>query len=139
MGQTEATRQGDWLTPPRAGQISVYSVTSTTASQDLRLCGQQTPNISSPTQQVPGLPGHYVALQADGGDVYIITGPTAASVTGANAPSSTAAGTNATGGCVKIPSGFTAQFKPSVTLDWFLGYVTSAGNTATIRIFQVGP
>jgi hypothetical protein len=140
-GQTEATRQSDFITPPRAGQIAAIAVTSTAGSQDLRLCGQQTVSMANANQQAaqatPGLPGHYATFEADGGDIYVLFGPTLASVTGGNVPVIATTGVNAAGACFKIPSGQNIQCKLEVTTDLFIGFITSA--TATLRIAQSSP
>jgi hypothetical protein len=148
MGETEATRQYHFETPPRAGFLASLAVTNAAASQDLRLIGNQTGNMAQTNQALPtGLPGHRVELFADGGDVYVIFGPTAASVSAGNAPVIATNGVNVAGVCMKIPTGTRVKYKlepspqgpnaPAIptTGDNFVGYITTA--TAQLRIAQV--
>lgn len=132
MGQSEATRQSDFIIAPVSGQISVFT-TGAAASQDLRLCGLQASANDSQPNPV-GLIGKFASFQADGVDVYVKFGPTAASVTTGNAPVPSAVGVNAAGGCFKIPDGavLAAKLRPGV--DLFIGYMS--GSAGQLRIVQ---
>lgn len=120
----------DWqannAVPPRAGLVSVLATSTTAASQDLRLCGNQSLNATNnATEQPAGLPGHWVRFEAVTADCGIVLGPTSASVTGGNVPSLAASGVNATGACVRIPAGQYREFRLAQGVDVFLGYVAS--------------
>ncbi|HEY6783598.1 MAG TPA: hypothetical protein VI159_01530 [Gemmatimonadales bacterium] len=138
MPQIEATRQADFITPPRAGQITALAVTTVAASASLLTMGNQTANQANANTLNIGLPGHYITLYADGGDVYILFGPDQASVSSGNAPSPTATGANATGACFVIPTGVAMNVRPESNVDQWIGYVTKTG-TATLRIAQTSP
>ena len=140
MSQTEATRQSDWILPPRAGKMAVLSATSTPVSIDLRTIGTTTDTFASADGNHPyGPVGHYVSLYADGGDVYVNFGSTSGSVTGANVPDPTVTGVNAAKGCWKILKDTALQVKLAVGQDLYCGYACASGVTATLRIVQSSP
>jgi hypothetical protein len=134
MGESRATVQSNFITPPRAAQCAALAVTTTAANQDLRLIGLQTPDITTSNPgPVVGLPGHFARFFADGGDVYLLFSP--AALAGGNVPASATTGVNAAGVCAKIASGTFEDFKLEMGVDNFVNYVTASG-TATLRIFQ---
>lgn len=104
MGQTEATRQSDWISPPYTDssgkfQGAAIAVTSTAAFIDLTTV----PGIPSNWPIIPGtgfeppgnvfwpsILGGYIRLLARGSNVWVNFGQASAHVIGANAPLSTA-------------------------------------------------
>lgn len=104
MGQTEATRQSDWISPPYTDstgkfQGAAIAVTSTAAFIDLTTVPAipaNWPNVPGTTFQPPGatfqvnILAGYFRLLATGGDVYVNFGQASAHVSGANAPLATA-------------------------------------------------
>ncbi|MBV9311546.1 MAG: hypothetical protein JOZ73_11975 [Solirubrobacterales bacterium] len=102
--------------------------------------------------------GHYISLVAEGGDVYVLFGPTNASVTGANVPNPATTGSaqaGTVGLCQYIPAGrelpihlprgpgregplSNAPALGGASPMRFLAYVTKSG-TATLRIHQSSP
>lgn len=144
----------------RAGTVAVVAVSASASVVDLSglpggigpttaMSAQQTnpaiptaPSsaLSGPTTSVqplinpPGFVGHWVKLVADGADVGFITGPTSASVSGANAPTlATTGGATVAGTCDRIFAGTTWQFLVKGD-DRYLGVVGSAGGS--LRIVQ---
>lgn len=146
---------------PRAGKGIVAAVTAVASSVDLTAGGEQSgseafamnasPGAGGPTvansvsgggtaQALPqvnpkGNVARWVDITADGVDIGIVSGPTAASVTGANAPVLATNGNGAAGTCARI---FAGQTQPFYVLpdDRFLGLVgTGAGQ---IRIWPSG-
>lgn len=137
-GESQQTRQLNFVGPPRAGLISTFAVTTTAGVIDLSKLDNQTKNLGQPKTMTVGANGTYVSFFADGGDVYINVGETNASVSGANAPLPTAtAGINIAQGCWKIPSGTTFRIicVSGDHPDQFVGYVT-ATSTATLRVYR---
>ena len=165
MGQTEATRQSDWLLPAcvdASGNPNCVAVSVTTSAAALDLTTRPVPpgfydaHIAAVE---PNPLGHYVNFQAQGGDVYLIFGPTFASVTAGNVPvpgttntvsNSTGAVTMAKGVCIWVPQGQTLGAKLPVGNEAtpnqygkaspfrFVAYVTATG-TATLRVWQSSP
>lgn len=108
----------------------------------------------------PNPTGHFLFMEADGTDVYIVFGPSKASVSAGNAPLSSAVSTvDANGvltqvaqGCLKLVNGTFYRFLlPANTgtrddsdvgtlspARW-LGFVTASGTTGTLRIYQGSP
>lgn len=111
MGQTEATRQSDWISPPYTDssgkfQGAAIAVTSTAAYIDLTTVPgipSNWPNVSGTTFQPPGnvfhpsVIGGYIRMLAKGSNVWVNFGQASGHVTGANAPLSTAVTTVAAG------------------------------------------
>lgn len=102
---------------------------------------QGSTGLGAPPGQPQGLCGVFVEIYADGGDVGVVFGSTAASVTAGNAPSLTAAGsvtsneyTGTAGTCHRIPSGQSERFLTQVGQDNFLAWVGAAAGF--IRIHQ---
>lgn len=183
-GQTEATRQSDWISPPMVGTDGKFAgaalaVTSTASYVDLTtvpavpaqwggVASGTTGWLPPGTTYQPNALGGYIDLYADGGDVYILTGPSAASVSAANVPNpattntvTTGTLTTAVGACICIPAGTRLTFKPfwgpfmapgaggnsapaggsqgQNSPNRFLAFVTKAGVTATLRIYASSP
>lgn len=143
--QTEATRQSDFIRPPRAGQVANVTVSTSPASQDLSLIGYLVMDMSNmdkepaAAQTLPnayGLIGHYITIYADGADLGVLFGATQAAVTTTNAPVFATTGVNVAGACMRIPAGQERCFKITESDRW-LGVVGSAGGTA--RICQSSP
>lgn len=165
MGQTEATRQSDFLIPANVdanGNPNCVSVAVTTSAGALDITtiplptGVYDPHIAAVT---PNPLGRYINFQAQGGDVYLIFGPTFASVTSGNKPvpgtnntvnGSTGAVTMAKGVCIWVPQGQTLgcklpQGNTSVPNQYgvlsyfrFVAYVTATGS-AVLRVWQSSP
>lgn len=127
MQLPEATRQADCILPPRAGQVSAFSVSTTSASTDLRTIGNQTARADNAGNKRLGIARQYVRIFADGGTVYVLFGSTAPTVN----PGAT--GANAAGVATPIYSGTYQDFWVAEGIDNFVAYATASG-TATIRI-----
>ena len=151
MSFPEATSQYFARTPPRASQLaapgSVAPIAVSVAAGALNLSTTfvQAAGPSSWGTQTNGLCGTRLILEADGADIGIACATNAADVTGANAPSLTAAGSLSTdgnyaytpppvGGCFRIFAGTSIEFIPQVGIDVFLAFVGS-GN-GFLRIYQ---
>ena len=136
-GQTEATRQADFIFPPLAGYCYASALSAATAiSLDLSTIGPQA-GTSSPAgggavQAPGGLVGHYGHFFADGSaNVYAVFGSTQASVTGGNAPVTASTGANVAGVCFPLPSNTVAPFKITPATRW-AGFISTG--TPTLRI-----
>ncbi len=129
-GQTEATRQSDYITPPRKGSISVVAVTSTSSATTMATYGQTA--WGDGTANGPSYGSHYWSFQADGGDVYIAFDDLTLTV------DNTATGALAATACIKIPVNTTLQVKLNPATDVFIAVKTASG-TATLRIWQSSP
>lgn len=99
-GQAEATRQSDFITPACARSSDSKSnqyalaVTTTAVTVDMAsLLGLPADWGNTQAADNPNPLGHYVDLVAIGGDVYVLFGPTPASVEGANVPNPAATNT----------------------------------------------
>ena len=137
MTQARVSVLADFIVPPRAGQISVLAVTSSAASQDLRLLGNQTGNMGAANTQTTGAPGHYVTFLADTEDVYVNFGVSQAAVTTANAPVIATTGVNAASACFRIVKDTQLQVFLEAGVDNFIGYI-GAGN-GNLRVFISSP
>ena len=126
MGQSECTRQSDYILPPRKGAISVVAVTSTSAASTMATYGQ--------TALTSGVNygSHYWSFQADGTDVYIAFSTATLTV------DDTATGALAATLCAKIPNGTTLQVKLNPATDIYLACKTATG-TANLRIWPSSP
>lgn len=141
---SESQSQSDFITPPRAGETTCISVSAAAGSQDLSQCGPvPSSNFglnNAPTVAVgasgPGCVGHFATFFADGADVYVIFGSTAAAVTAGNAPVAATNGVNAVGAAWKIPSGTEKSWKIRVQ-DRFVGFVASGAGQ--LRIARSSP
>lgn len=131
---TLGIRNANWLAPPRAGQVSNISVSTSAGSQDMTLVGNQTRSLANQWQNTTGAMGKIVIIYADGADVGVVFGPNQAAVTGGNAPSLAANGVNVTGGCARIPNGQRRAFELSAGMDNWLGFVASASGTMRIEV-----
>jgi hypothetical protein len=151
-------RKFSYLSPPRAfgaagppGQVMVIPVT--TAAAYLSLSGstfgvqyaaglpQNVTGVNAPAGAPQGLMGVYITIFADGADLGIIVGSTAALVSAGNAPVLANAGsvtagvyTGTAGTCHRIISGTERRYLTQIGQDIFLGYVGST--TGNMRIFQ---
>lgn len=116
-----------------------YGLSYSTVSPDAAQGAGSPPNIAE------GAIGNYITIYADGADVGIIVGATAASVSGGAAPVLSAVGTisgsgtyqGATGTCHRIPAGQERRYHTQLNRDSFLGYV--GGASGTMRIYQSNP
>ena len=140
------------ITPPRAfnaagnpGQLAVIATSLTPGILDLSklLFGLAYNATSAQAAQVNGVVGNEVTIWTDAGsDLGIIVGPTAASVSGANAPVFATVGTvNAsgiytavTGVCCRVPASSSVRYITAPGQDIFLGFVGSAAGI--MRVFQ---
>jgi hypothetical protein len=152
---------------PRAGTVGVYAVTTATSVDlstggfglgggESAQFGANVPpaNIAPATASSPGgggtvqslqainptgWLGHWIDITVDagGGDLGIISGPTLASVTGSNAPSISATGASGTAGnCYRLPVGSLKSYIPRAD-DRYIGVVSFSG-TCTFRIALSG-
>jgi hypothetical protein len=143
--------------PPRAGTVLMQSVTaaavidlssagkyyfaesmayngsieSAVRSEAVSIAGGGT-QAQPTTLQPSGYVGHFIDVFSDGADTGIITGPTSASVSGANAPVLATTGNSGTAGvCMRINAGQTKRYFITAD-DRFMGVVSSA--TTLLRI-----
>ncbi len=173
-GYPLANRQNQNVSPPRAygptgpvGQVVDIPVSATAQYLDLGAltfgliygAGDGPPPYSSQGAGAtpgsssgaggPGVKGYYITIYADGTDIGIILGATAASVSGGGAPVMNQTGSvggtgiyaGATGTCYRIPAGQERRYKLQVGLDNYLGFIGAGtpGVTGTIRIYQSTP
>lgn len=140
METIEATRLSDFITLPNAEEGFVKAVTTTadTLGVDLRKIGNQSIDLSSSQATKIGMPEHFITIQADGADVWIVTGVAQSDVTAGNVPNSTAVGTGirgtpAVGICFKVPKDQERSFLVTSDRPW-LGFV--GGAAGYIRVFK---
>lgn len=150
MSTPVASRKSDFQTFPRAfatdgpeGQAVALDVDTSAIAVDLSqgfsqgvYDGTRGADPKSPTY-------NYIAIIADV-DVGIISGPTLASVSGANAPDISVTGSlsgntyvGAAGACFVLPAGFGMKFLAQKGLDQFLGIVGS--EAGIVRMYQISP
>lgn len=136
------TRKANEVTAPVAGQITVIAGALAAGSLDLATTGPTAINMQNADKQpvgdgsgtvtIAGGVDRYVEFYADGVDIGLVFGATAAAVTGANAPVLAQTGTNAAGACMRIPAGIgRSLFIHPATR--YVGYVASAA-TGFLRI-----
>lgn len=159
----DAARQADWVMPMHVDAsgnpagIAVAVTTSVVAVDLTTMPGLPGTWPTNVTTANPNPLGHILDIEAEGGDVYAVCGPTFASVTGANAPvpgttntvnGGTGAVTLAKGICMHIPAGTTRPFRlPEGNIGSgggpfgsgspcrFVALITKSG-TATARLWQ---
>lgn len=124
--------RADFVLPPRSGQCTVLVTGAASASQDLRLCANQTVDASKANQKKKGLPGAVIEFVFIGKDGY------ANFTTAAGTMDSTATGVNAAnaGPIFKDGVHYTAQLEELV--DNFINFQTPGG-AATLCIWQRSP
>lgn len=150
-----ALRKANFYSPPRVngatGNVAAITVSAAAGSLDVRSlsCGpsatQGQYNAAQTQQGFQGAMDQYITIFADGADLYVVFGPSQASVTGGNAPvvatvgSVSGAGvyTDAAGTAWKIPNGQSLRVLPQLNQDAFMGFVASGAGT--MRIFQSSP
>lgn len=152
MGESIQTRMFHWVSPPRAsnqgliGEVAAIAVSAVAGVLDVRTVAAQVYSAASADgNQMLGLVGQYITIEADGADLGITFGPTLASVTGAHVPALAGVGTvNGSGVyteantvCYRIPNGQERRFLLQKERDLFLGFVGSAAGT--MRLFQSVP
>lgn len=148
-------RKANFVSPPRVngttGNVAAITVSAVASSLDLRTLSRgasatQGQYNSAQTQQgFQGAMDQYITILADGADLYVVFGPSQASVTGANAPVAATVGsvsgagayTDAAGTAWKIPNGQSLRVMPQLNQDAFMGFVGSAAGT--MRLFQSSP
>ena len=154
QGAAEQTRQSDWVLPMMAAGSTVNGATIGMPAGAVLAATTVVAAIDLTT--LPGLPvdwpandggtslpplGHYLSLEAEGGDVYVLFGPTYASVTGANAPnaatnsavSGAGALTQTKGMCVHVPQNGEKAYKLPLGPQYAAGGPKAgAGNASTI-------
>jgi hypothetical protein len=156
-GQSQQTLASDWILPPRSSAAGAacdpaqvlaspvtFAISSTVVAVDLsNLCALTKDARKWPNGQV----GQYVTITPDGCDCYIITGPTFASVTGANAPVAQtvqtigAAGQSVAtaGSCQLIPKGTIFPMMLQQKVDLFVAVVTLGAATGFCTVAQSSP
>lgn len=157
------TLQSDWIAPPIVAGVVALAATSTEVDVDLTTMpgSPMNTNINQGADGFnPNCIGHYLTLQADGGDIYVALGPSLGGSTGLGHLTTTQ---NATVGSnkitvsnndtIKIPNGTTLQVK--LPGDWaarsdgpstgvsspcrYLGFLCATGVSATLRMWQSSP
>ena len=153
-----ANRKNQYYTPPRAysptgvGQEVVVPVSAGSAGYiNLQVLVQSSSQVYNATQaqlqQQNGVVGHYITIYADGVDIGIVVGLSAAAVSGGAAPNLSTHGTvsptgayqGATGVCHRIPAGQERRYLLQDTQDLYMGYIGASGPTGSMRIFQSSP
>ena len=143
-----ADKQDPWITLPIAGQMANPPITTVAIGLDLASIGGPSPGnpenakVNAQDPAVQGLLNAYVTIYADGADVGIIASDTLAKVTGANAPSLSAAGTvnagtgaytPAVGECYRIPAGQSRDMRPTAATR-YVGLVGSASGNVRFSL-----
>lgn len=143
--ESEQTRQVNFYELPLAGNLFARAcVAGTPDYVDLQTIGNQTKDPTDVEKLGVGCVGREVDIFVDGVvPIYIIAGPTQASVTGGNAPAIATAGTNVAGICVPLyptaatgPANKPYRYKVRSGTR-FLGFISSG--TPTIRIAPSSP
>jgi hypothetical protein len=161
-GEAEQTRQADWIEPPMFGGITALTIGTTAVIIDLTTMAGCPGIQTAGDAEVyggsnPNPLGHYITLQADGGDIYVAFGDTtghlaAVSTTAVSTVASNNLSAKSTAnGVAKIFSGTQQQFKlpigsnPAGTTAWasssparFMAVLTASG-TNTLRMWQSSP
>lgn len=160
MSSSEAQREYFFVSPIMAdstGKVAGAALAASTTAAAVDLASMQGLPATWPTTSANANPnplGHFLDVTAQAGDVYVVFGPTLASVTGANAPVPATVNTLTSnvpnyiaGICDYVPSGSTKRFKlwqgggavsgaiGANSPCRFMAYVTASG-TATLRIHQ---
>ncbi len=165
---TNETHQSDWIMPPMAPHattppaVCALSASNTAVVVDLTTMwgtAAKAGLTAGNEDYNPNPIGHYLSIQADGGDIYVAFGADAASLAGLSTSAvSTVANNKITavaGATMKIPNGYTFQTKIPVGAPptaaqsdnadpglyspaRFLGFLTATG-TATLRMWQSSP
>lgn len=150
MSTPVASRKYDFQTLPRAfetdgveGQAVALDVDTSAIAVDLAAGFSQGAYDGTRGADPKSLTYNYIAIIADV-DIGIISGPTLASVSGANAPDISVTGTlssnvyvGAVGTCFVLPAGFGMKFLAQKGVDQFLGIVGS--EAGIVRMYQVSP
>jgi hypothetical protein len=143
-----------FLSPPRAagiGQVLAVSVSSTASYVNLGALfqpaagGQSGAQTQGSSGVVVGVLDNYISIYADGAELGVVFGLTAAAVSGANAPALATAGSllagvytpPATPACWGIATGTWQRFLAQLTQDLFMGFVASGAGT--MRLYQSSP
>lgn len=159
-GVSEQSAQADWILPPMVDSsgnpnVIVVSTSNTVVGVDLTTMPTSPYPASQGTVQQPSSNplGHYLRIEAETVDHYILFGPTYASVTSSNAPASATTNTISSSGVITaakqtaciIPAGTFKDFKLPAGAPaggWglqspcrFLGIVT-ASSAGKARIYQ---
>lgn len=161
-GQTEATRQSDYITPAcaraadsKSNQYALAATVTPVTIDMASLLGLPVDWGNTVAVDSPNPLGHYVNLTAEGGDVYVLFGPTTASVEGANVPNPATVNTVTTrvpaaavgvpdyipsGQTIPVklpvgPTGVSNGSKGSASPCRYMAFVTKTG-TATLRVRQ---
>lgn len=142
MGQTNATRQSDYITAPTAP--AAITVSAAPAVIDLSTLPMGASKSAIPGQGYPTPVGSYVTIQAEVADIYIVFGPSAASVTTTNAPVKATVGTVNASGAYAVVAGtaFRIPADQVVALliepaSQFMGFVGSSAGT--MRLYHSSP
>ena len=145
-------KQSFVITPPRSsssasgasvGEVVTFAVSSSAGYIQLDSLLQQTVTPMTPTQQKSGVTSNDITIAAETATLYIIFGPTAASVSGAHPPVvptvvtgigtlSSGAYTRATGTAWPIPAGTAQRFYLQSGVDKFMGFVASGNGYAAL-------
>jgi hypothetical protein len=128
------------------GLVAAFANTGTAGYLNLGLLFAVPPNQSNAwaqqgADQGPGVVGSYITILADTVDAGVIFGPTAASVSGANAPALASVGTVSAGvytisgtECWRIPVNTSIRVALQQSVDLFMGYV--GGTSGILRVYQ---
>ena len=144
MSEGEATRQLNFRDPPLAGNITVITA-GAAATFDLSTMDNQTKDPTDSTKLETGADEAYVTFVVDGvKPVYVLFGASAAAVSGGNAPSTSATGTNAAGACVPLfPSPAVGPGAPEYRYKIRKGYNSWIGfysaGTPNLIIYKSSP
>jgi hypothetical protein len=135
---------------PRASQLAIpgsvvsLPVTAGASYINLQALFAQVPtqnNYSNFSDEINGVQGQGIVLQAVTATVGLIVGKAVGDVTGANAPVLATQGTltagvytPVAGTCWQLAPGATIEFEPALTQDFFLGFVGSG--SGSLLLFQ---
>jgi hypothetical protein len=129
MAMTEQiNRQSDYITPPRWSEIGVYATSSTAATANLQLLGNQTPDLSSVSKEQIGAGGRFVRVYAMTADLCIVFADTSAH---ADDITYLTAGVNQVTGAIPIPAGTYQDFRLGSDFLW-IGFITQSSSGSMV-------
>jgi hypothetical protein len=155
MTEKLSTIKANKITPPRAHNATTpqpgepFRIAALLTAQAVNLAAlfQQPVTPAITNNERHGVTDNCITVLGDGSDLYFITGPTLASVSGGNAPSIAAVGTlnsgtgvytPAAGVCYHMTSGIKERFQLEFPTDSWMGFI-SVASTGTVQISQSSP
>jgi hypothetical protein len=134
-------------TSPQIGEVFKIAASASAQSVNLSALFQQPASTAMFNNQKHGVTDNIITIHPDGADLYIITGPTLASISGANAPGAGTVGTLNSGTGVYTAAAGTAyhmvnnikeKFQLEFPADSWMGFI-SVSATGTVSLYQSSP